>query len=94
MKVYVVYQSLYGDLLQETGECTEILGVYDSMKKAKEKVKIIVNAEKTNTKIQKEGFVLDKETKGTQDSLIRFFWTKQENWNCYYEIYVEVREVE
>lgn len=94
MKVYVVYQSLYGDLLQETGMCTEIISVYENLEKAKEKVKQLVSAELANTENQKEGYVLDEEIEKDDETFFRFFWNKQENWMNYYEIGIEEREVE
>ena len=90
MKVYVVYQSLYGDLLQETGVCTEIISVYDNLEKAKNKMKEIINAE---IELGEQGFILDNECE-ENDLIQRLFWERQENWNCYYEIIIEEKEVE
>ena len=91
MKVYVVYESYYGELIQDTGDSTQIIGVYSSLEKAKEKVNNIVQADLENN------YVLDDETENTineNGGYFRLFYNNQENWDCYYEVVAEVREVE
>ena len=91
MKVYVVYESYYGELIQETGDSTNLIGVYSDIEKAQEKVKNIVSADLLNN------YVLDKEAPNIiteTGGYYRLFYNNQENWCCYYEISVETREVE
>lgn len=91
MKIYIVYESYYGELIQDTGDSTQIIGVYSSLGKAKEKVNNIVQADLENN------YVLDDETENIineNGGYFRLFYNNQENWNCYYEVVVEVREVE
>lgn len=91
MKVYVVYESYYGELIQDTGDSTKIIGVYSSLEKAKEKVNNIVQADLENN------YVLDDETENIineNGGYFRLFYNNQENWACYYEVVTEVREVD
>lgn len=91
MKVYVVYESYYGELIQDTGDSTQIIGVYSSLEKAREKVNNIVQADLENN------YVLDDESENTineNGGYFRLFYNNQENWQCYYEVVAEVEEVE
>lgn len=87
--MYLVYESLYGDLLCEC-DSTNIIGLYDSLEKAKNRVnEIIKNESKSND------YVLDNQTNNLdEDSYVRFFFGNQENWNCYYEVIIEKVECE
>ena len=76
--MYLVYESLYGDLLNEC-DSTNIIGIYDSRKIAIDKLNELVNADLKN------GYVLDDVK---CDTFKRLFWNKLGNWNCYYEIFV------
>lgn len=90
MKVYVVYESYYGELVLETGNCTDILGVYTDLEKVKEEVNNIVQSDLA------DNYVLDKDEKNSIDEkggCYRLFWNNQENWQCYYEIVAELKEV-
>lgn len=79
--MYLVYESLYGELLYEC-ESTTIVGLYDSKEKAIKKVKDLINAE--------DLYVLDIERNNLeQDNYVRLFYDYQENWNCYYEIIIK-----
>lgn len=76
MKVYVVYESYYGELIQDTGDSTQIIGVYSSLEKAKEKVNNIVQADLENN------YVLDDETENIineNGGYFRLFYNNQEN---------------
>lgn len=91
MKVYVVYESYYGELIQDTGDSTQIIGVYSSLEKATEKVNNIVQADLENN------YVLDDESENTineNGGYFRLFYNNQENWQCYYEVVAELEEVE
>ena len=83
--MYLVYESLYGELLYEC-ESTIIVGVYDSLEKAKNKVKELINAE--------EYYVLDNERNDLEkDNFVRLFYSYQENWNDYFEIIIKKLEL-
>lgn len=91
MKVYVVYESYYGEIIEDTGDSTNLIAVYSDIEKAKDKVKQLVSSDLLNN------YVLDKELDNVineNGGYYRLFYNNQENWRCYYEIYVEVREVE
>lgn len=82
--MYLVYESLYGELLYEC-ESTTIVGLYDTKERAIKKVKDLINAE--------DSYVLDIERNNIEeDNHVRLFYDYQENWNCYYEIII--REIE
>lgn len=90
MKVYVVYESNYGEILEDCGEATCIAGVYSEYEKAERKVKDLLNASLGT-------YVFDKDCENTIDEYggyYRLFYNSQENWRCYFEIIMEVREVE
>lgn len=78
--MYLVYESLYGDLLQEC-DSTNIIGLYSDLNKAKEVMNNLIKED-----IEQNNYVLDYVE---CDTFKRLFWNKQENWNCYYEIYIE-----
>lgn len=87
--MYLVYESLYGDLLCEC-DSTNIVGLYDTKEKAITRAKELINNELTNN-----DYVLDKERNDLErDNYVRFFFNSQENWSCYYEIMVEKVEVQ
>ena len=91
MKVYVVYESYYGELLQDCGDSTNLIGVYSDIEKAKEKIQGLVSADLSNN------YVLDRDCENyinESGGYYRLFYNNQENWNCYYEIIMEKREVE
>lgn len=83
--MYLVYESLYGELLYEC-ESTTIVGLYDSKEKAINKVKELINAE--------EDYVVDIDRDNLEeDNFVRLFYNEQENWNCYYEILIKEIEL-
>lgn len=86
--MYLVYESLYGEL---QAECcaTMIIGSYknkeDALKVAKEYI---------NDDIKCNNYVLDEERNDIErDGYARLFYDDQENWHDYYEIFVEKIEV-
>jgi hypothetical protein len=90
MEVYVLYESIYGELLQDTGDSTKILGVFNDLQQA---IKIAENnvADDLNN-----NYVLDNgEYNGASANggFWRLFYGEQENWNSYYEIYIKQYEV-
>lgn len=92
MKVYVVYESYYGELTLDTGDSTCIIGVYDNIEKAREKIKSRVDYD-----LQNNFYVLDNECDNEineNGGYFRLFYNEQENWGCYYEIIAKVKEVE
>lgn len=86
--MYLVYESLYGELLCEC-DGTNIIGLFSTKEKALKKAKELIDEE------LKEGqYVLDE----TEDNIdkhgyVRFFYKEQENWGCFYELFVEELEV-
>ena len=87
--MYLLYESLYGDLLQEC-DSTNIIGLYDTLEKAIEKAKYYIEQD---TKCN--NYVLDDERKNIEeDNFVRLFYNNQENWNDYYEIIIQKIEVE
>ena len=92
MKVYVVYESYYGEILADTGRSTNLIGIYLDIEKAKENVEDRVKYDMENY-----NYVLDQEIDNIiteKGGYYRLFYKNQENWSCYYEIIVEEREVE
>ena len=83
--MYLVYESLYGDLLNEC-DSTFMVGLYTDRKKAIEKMNEIIKED-----IKQNGYVLDDIK---CDTFKRLFWNKLGNWNCYYEILIEEIEVQ
>ena len=82
--MYLVYESLYGELLYEC-ESTTIVGLYDSKEKAINKVKELIDAE--------EFYVVDVDSNLEENDYVRLFYNNQENWNCYYEILIKEIEL-
>ena len=78
--MYLVYESLYGDLLNEC-DSTNIIGLYSDLNKAKEVMNNLIKED-----IEQNNYVLDYVE---CDTFKRLFWNKQGNWNCYYEIFIE-----
>lgn len=89
MKVYIVFESNYGEISWSAANATEIYGVFDTLEKANKcKQERIENG-------KEEGFVVDKEIKDIENQeTIIMFYEEQENWNSYYEISVMEMEVE
>ena len=81
-KVYVLCVSNYGTLANDYG-ATEIIGVYKARKLAEAKLNEIIEED-----TKELNFVVD-----TQDVSIVFF-DHQENWDCYYEIFIREMEVQ
>lgn len=87
--MFLVYESLYGELLCEC-DSTSIIGLYDSKEKAIKKAQELID-----TDIKKNNYVLDIERDNLEeDNYVRLFWNNQKNWNCYYEICIEEIGVE
>lgn len=86
--MYLVYESLYGDLQQEC-DSTNVIGVYKTKEEAMFIMKSMVDED-----IEYNNYVLDEERNNIEDGYVRLFFNNQENWNCYYEIFVKKLEVE
>ena len=89
-KVYIVYEVNYGDPLSEC-DAVDIYGVFkdedDAYSKAQELIDLNLH--------EGSNYVLDEERNDLhRDGFVRFFYNNQENWNDYFEIIVEMREVE
>jgi hypothetical protein len=87
--MYLVYESLYGDLLQDC-DSTVIIGLYNNKEKAIEKAKSLIDID-----TMCNNYVLDDERNVIErDGYVRLFYNNQENWGDYYEIFVKKMEVE
>ena len=87
--MYLVYESLYGELLQES-DSTIIIGLYKDKEKAIERAKCSIDAD-----TMCNNYVLDDERNDIErDGYVRLFYNNQENWGDYYEIFVQKMEVE
>lgn len=83
--MYLVYESLYGELLYEC-EATNIIGLYETREQAVDKVKSTIK----NELELNNNYVLDDEMCDIDNcDYVRLFYKEQENWNCYYEIHIE-----
>lgn len=88
--MYLVYESLYGELLYEC-ESTNIIGLYNTKEKAIDKVNKMIKQQLGND----SNYVLDREHNNiNEDNFVRLFYNNQDNWNCYYEILIIKVEVE
>lgn len=88
--MYLVYESLYGELLYEC-ESTNIIGLYNTKEKAIDKVNKMIKQQLGND----SNYVLDTEHNNiNEDNFVRLFYNNQDNWNCYYEILIIKVEVE
>lgn len=88
--MYLVYESLYGELLYEC-ESTNIIGLYNTKEKAIDKVNKMIKCQLGND----SNYVLDIEHNNiNEDNFVRLFYNNQDNWNCYYEILIIKVEVE
>ena len=86
--MYLVYESLYGQLLDEC-DSTNIIGLYRTKEAAMEKVNQMIQSE-----INEGNYVLDRDRNDIErDGYVRYFWKDQENWDCYYELFIEKMEV-
>lgn len=87
--MYLLYESLYGELLQEC-ESTDIIGLYGSKEKAIEKAKYLINED-----VRCNNYVLDSISNDIEkDSFVRLFFNNQDNWNDYYEIFIKKMDLE
>lgn len=86
--MYLVYESLYGELLQEC-DSTEIIGLFKTKEAALEAAKSNIDSD-----IICNNYVLDKEHNDLErDGYVRLFYDYQENWNDYYEVFIMKMEV-
>lgn len=87
--MYLLYESLYGDLLCDCQSAC-IVGLYDSKEKAIERAKEIIKED-----VEQNEYVLDELYDDFNDcDYVRLFWNRQENWNCYYEIFIKKMDLE
>lgn len=85
--MYLLYESLYGELLYEC-DSTNIIGLYKDKEQAIKKAKELIEEDLKNN------WVLDNERKDLEtDSYVRLFYNNQENWNNYYEIIIKEIEL-
>lgn len=84
--MYLLYESLYGELLCEC-DSTSIIGLYESKENAIKKAKELIEED------LKENYVLDSENNDLENGYARLFYNNEGNWGCYYEIFVEKIEL-
>lgn len=86
--MYLVYESLYGELLQDCNS-TNIIGLYRTKEAALEAAKYNINED-----MRCSNYVLDEERNDIErDGYVRLFYNNQENWGDYYEVFVTKMEV-
>lgn len=86
--MYLVYESLYGELQQEC-DVTNIIGLYRNKEEALEVAKYNINEE-----IRCNTYVLDEERNDIErDGYVRLFYKYQENWDDFYEVFIKKMEV-
>lgn len=92
MKLYLVYESNYGDMVTLDGcDSTNIIGVYKTREEAERKRQSLIEAEMMDN----DGWILDKEVEKDylNKDVVIMFWEEQENWSNYYEICIKEMEV-
>ena len=83
--MYLLYESYYGEIVLDVGDSTNIIGLYSSKEKAIEKAKELIE-----TDVKNNNYVLDIENNNIEeDGYVIMFWNNQENWSCYYEIFIK-----
>lgn len=90
MEVYVVYESLYGELQLSVGDPTIIIGVYKNLEDARTKAEQLINAD------LEDDYVLDNQIENGCDKdggLYRLYKYEQENYSCFYEIIIKKETV-
>lgn len=91
-KVYIAVEENYHTLACELG-ASEILGVYDTIDKALDKI-----LKDIETSINEYGYVIDNECDLEQFKIdkigcIRLFYKEQENWDCHCEYRIVESEI-
>lgn len=88
--MYLLYESYYGEIVLDTGDSTNIIGLYSSKEKAVEKAKELIE-----TDIKNNNYVLDIDNNNIEENgYVIMFWNNQENWSCYYEVNIEKIELD
>lgn len=87
--MYLVYISNYGELAYECDN-TEIIGLYATEEQAKDKIQELIDLQFQ----AEENWLLDTECDLDREKYVRLFWDSQENWSCYYEIFIQKVECE
>ena len=85
-KVYLLYESNYGELLCEC-DSTNIIGLYKNKEQAIKKAKELVAND------LQDNYVLDNENYDIENGYARLFYNNQENWGCYFEMFIEEMEI-
>ena len=85
--MYLLYESLYGELLCEC-DSTSIIGLYKTKERALKKAKELIEEDLKNN------YVIDNENYDIENGYARLFYNNQENWGCYYEIFIKKMVVE
>lgn len=90
MKCYLVYVSSYGELISECSQSTDIVGIFRTREEAERKRQYYIEED-----IKVNDFILDEEIKDDyiNRDMLTIFWKEQENYECYYEIYIQEMEL-
>lgn len=86
MEVYVVYESLYGELQSGMGDSTIIIGVFKNLEDARTKAEELINED------LEDDYVLDNQIENGCDEnggFYRLYKYEQENYSCFYEIIIK-----
>lgn len=87
--MYLVYESYYGEIILDCGDSTNIVGLYKTKEEAIKKAKEIIEID-----TKENNYVLDIENDNIEENnCVILFYNNQENWNCYYEIFIKKMEV-
>lgn len=87
--MYLLYLEYYGDLIIDTGQSGEIIGLFSTKEKAIKKAKEIMQED-----MKENNYVLDKERNNIEEEYAIMWYNNQENWSCYYDIVIEKLELD
>ena len=83
--MYLLYESFYGEIIYDCGDSTNIIGLYETKEQALKKAQELIKMD-----IENNNYVLDVENDNLEENnYVIMFWNNQENWSCYYEIYIQ-----
>lgn len=91
MDIYILYKSLYGELIENSGNSTQIIGAYKTLDEARKNAEELINID------LEDNYVLDNQVENGSNNnggYYRLYWDKQENYSCYYEMIIEKKVIE
>lgn len=87
--MYLLYEEYFGGLICETGETTNIIGLYSTKEKAIEKAKYMIEED-----IRCNNYVIDTERNNIENEYVIMWYNNQENWDDYYMVIIEKLELD